>query len=131
LPNLKQKKITKQKVKETVMTDGILTSYMNTWKNWNKMNGVMGKREFWSSVLTALVILAVLLWFSDKISILGFLPKIFSLVNLPAFFTATVRRLHDVNKSGWFLLFIFLPIAGALGIFAFTIFDSDPKSRFR
>ena len=113
------------------MTDGILTPYMNILSKWNRMKGVQGKREFWSAVLTALVILAVLLWFADKIPVLGFLPAIFSLVNLPAFFTATVRRLHDVNRSGFWLLFIFLPIVGALGIFAFTIFDSDPKSRYR
>lgn len=113
------------------MTDEILNPYLNTLRNWNKMNGVLGKREHWSAVLTALVILAVLLWFASKIPALAFLPKIFSLVNLVPFFAATVRRLHDVNKSGWFLLFILLPIAGALGIFAFTIFDSDPKSRFR
>lgn len=114
------------------MTDnGILTPYMNILNKWNKMRGVQAKREFWCAVLTALVILAVLLWFADKIPVLGFLPGIFSLVNLPAFFTATVRRLHDVNRSAWWLLFLLLPIVGALGIFAFTVLDSDPKSRYR
>lgn len=113
------------------MTDGILTPYMNILKDWKQLRGTVGKREFWAAVLTALVILAVLLWFAEKIPAVGFLPAIFSLVNLPAFFTATVRRLHDVNRSAWWLLFLFIPIVGALGIFAFTVFDSEPKSRYR
>ncbi len=113
------------------MTDELLNPYLNVLRNWKKINGVQEKREHWCAVLTALIILAVLLWFANKIPTLMVLPKIFSLVNLVPFFTATVRRLHDVNKSGWFLLFLLLPIVGALGVFAFTIFDSDPKSRFR
>jgi len=29
----------------------------------------------------------------------------------------TVRRLHDVGKSGWFLLIIFIPLVGAIWLF--------------
>lgn len=47
-----------------------------------------------------------------------------------------VRRLHDVNRSGWWLLFLFLPIVGWIVLFVFTLlpgtvgendYGDDPK----
>lgn len=49
-----------------------------------------------------------------------------------------VRRLHDSNRSGWWLLLILLPIIGAIVLLIFFVLDgtpgankfgSDPKGR--
>lgn len=37
-----------------------------------------------------------------------------------------VRRLHDSNKSGFWLLLVLVPIIGALIVFIFTLLPSDP-----
>jgi hypothetical protein len=37
----------------------------------------------------------------------------------------TVKRLHDVNKSGWLLLLLLLPIAGVVWILLLLLADSD------
>jgi uncharacterized membrane protein YhaH (DUF805 family) len=48
----------------------------------------------------------------------------------------TIRRLHDTNRSGWWVLISFLPLAGALVLFIFMLlngtvgpnrFGADPK----
>jgi uncharacterized membrane protein YhaH (DUF805 family) len=39
---------------------------------------------------------------------------------------ATVRRLHDVGKSGWFYLIIFIPFIGAIWILVLLCTDSTP-----
>ena len=39
----------------------------------------------------------------------------------------TVRRLHDVGKSGVNLLFYFLPIAGPIILIIFLATDSEPR----
>ncbi len=36
-----------------------------------------------------------------------------------------VRRLHDVGKSGWMYLILFIPIIGAIWIFVLLLKDSE------
>ena len=36
----------------------------------------------------------------------------------------SVRRLHDINKSGWFLLLALIPFVGGIIILVFTLLDS-------
>lgn len=38
----------------------------------------------------------------------------------------TVRRLHDINRSGWWYLLNFIPVIGVLIIFIFLLLDSTP-----
>jgi len=37
----------------------------------------------------------------------------------------SVRRLHDTNRSGWWLLLYFIPIIGALVVLFFMVQDSN------
>ena len=37
-----------------------------------------------------------------------------------------VRRLHDTGKRGWWVLMGFVPFAGAIVLFVFTVLDSTP-----
>lgn len=36
------------------------------------------------------------------------------------------RRLHDISKSGWWLLISLIPFVGGIIIFVFTVMDSTP-----
>jgi uncharacterized membrane protein YhaH (DUF805 family) len=103
---------------------------MDVLKNWNKLQGTVDRRTFWSALLTALVILAVLLWFAEKIAAMKLLVKAFLLLMAVPFFTAIVRRLHDVDKSAWNLMFLLIPVVGFFGIFLFLISDSHEDSRY-
>jgi uncharacterized membrane protein YhaH (DUF805 family) len=38
----------------------------------------------------------------------------------------TVRRLHDTNRSGWWVLLEFVPIVGGLVLLVFMMLDSQP-----
>lgn len=40
-----------------------------------------------------------------------------------------VRRLHDVNLSGWLLLLLLVPIAGAIAVFIMTLSLSNPAGQ--
>lgn len=39
-----------------------------------------------------------------------------------------VRRLHDTDRSGWFLLLMLIPIVGAIILLVFDVQDSTPGS---
>lgn len=37
-----------------------------------------------------------------------------------------VRRLHDIGRTGWWLLIAFVPIIGTLVLLVFAVQDSEP-----
>ncbi|MEL7222884.1 MAG: DUF805 domain-containing protein [Bacteroidota bacterium] len=39
-----------------------------------------------------------------------------------------VRRLHDTNKSGWYILISLIPLIGAIVLLVFLVTDSDVGS---
>ena len=86
--------------------------------NWNKFKGRANRSEFWYFNLYNLI-LSIILYYID-ISFLGYSPmdamdptsigisqSIFGLLVFIPSLSVTVRRLHDVNKSGWNFLWIF------------------------
>jgi len=67
-----------------------------------------------------------------------FLSELLVLLSVGIFIIQAIKRLHDINKSGWYILFLFVPILNIiLKIFLFfkdgTIgennFGADPKGR--
>ncbi len=62
--------------------------------------------------------------------ILGIYPVFTGLLGLALFLPTiamTVRRLHDTNRSGWFVLINFVPVVGGIVILVFTCLDSEPE----
>ena len=41
-----------------------------------------------------------------------------------------VRRLHDTDKSGWFLLIGLIPLIGAIVLIVFFVADSGPDNQY-
>lgn len=68
----------------------------------------------------------------------GILTSVFTLGTLVPSIAVSVRRLHDTDRSGWWLLLVFVPLIGQLVVLVFTILDGthganrfgpDPKQR--
>jgi len=51
--------------------------------------------------------------------------SIYSLAAMLRVLALTARRLHDVGKSGWFLLLLLIPIIGAIWLFVLLVTDSE------
>ena len=86
--------------------------FILAFKNWNKFKGRANQAEYWYFVLFSFIIGIILniidftlLGYDpmDATSI-GVLSGIFNLVCIIPSISVTVRRLHDVNKSGWNIL---------------------------
>ena len=54
----------------------------------------------------------------------GYIYSLFALATLVPSIALSVRRLHDVSKSGWMLLIIFIPFIGAIWLLVLTLKDS-------
>ena len=106
-------------------------------KNWNKFNGRANRSEFWYFTLFYFIFGAIA-YFIDvsflgydpmDITSIGVLQVAYNLVLLIPSFSVTIRRLHDINKSGWNLLW-YLTIVGTLYIIYLNILkgtDDDNK----
>ena len=79
--------------------DAVKTCY----KNYAKFKGRASRSEFWYFWLFNYAIYAILIIIALNISFKFFwFLGVFFLVNFIPFIAVTARRLHDVNKSGWF-----------------------------
>lgn len=56
----------------------------------------------------------------------GILTMLFGLAMLVPSLSAGVRRLHDIGKSGWWLLICLVPIIGAIVLIVFLVMASEP-----
>lgn len=85
-----------------------------------------GRAEYWYFMLfnfiVGVALAAVSAMIGDKQNLLGFLYAIVSFI--PSL-SLTVRRLHDIGKSAWNLLFLLIPILGPVVLIVFSLFDSE------
>lgn len=44
--------------------------------------------------------------------------------------SSTVRRLHDINRSGWWVFLNFLPLAGPIALFIYYCQDSGNDNQY-
>lgn len=80
-------------------------------KNYFNFEGRAGRKEFWYAFLFNFVVTFILGLFGKVGSIL---TCIWSLAVLLPYLGVSARRLHDINKSGWYLLLALIPIVGII-----------------
>jgi uncharacterized membrane protein YhaH (DUF805 family) len=97
---------------------------VESWKlvvleRYAKFDGRAGRAEFWWFVLANFIVvvaLGILAGIADIFTILYFLYAI--ALFIPSLAVA-VRRLHDTDKSGWFILLGLIPIVGFIILIVF------------
>ena len=98
----------------------VITCLKNKYADFN---GRAGRPEFWWFALFCLVLgLVVQMILGD---IIGMLVNLALL--LPSL-AVGIRRLHDTDKSGWWLLLVFIPIVGIIVLIVFWVQDSQADS---
>lgn len=88
------------------------TSITTCLKKYADFSGRASRSEFWwfyLFFLTDYLLFAILALTIDEVFFL--VLGIFSLAILLPILAAGVRRLHDVNRSGWWVLLSFIPLA--------------------
>jgi uncharacterized membrane protein YhaH (DUF805 family) len=72
-------------------------------KKYAVFEGRARRMEYWYFILFLFLFDIVLTWLSAILNI-PILPALFSLTIIIPALAVGVRRMHDVNKSGWFIL---------------------------
>ena len=122
--------------------------YLEALKKYAVFHGRAHRAEFWWFVLfNAIFSFALNITFGARVGVpeesvssaspLAILPAIYGLAVLLPAIGVSIRRLHDTNRSGWWLLIAFFPIVGAIVLIVFYAqagdagenqFGADPKA---
>ena len=91
------------------------------------------RSEFWWAQLYIVIVINVFLnailfipevsEFFDTVIIICILLSILFLIPIP-WLSLTIRRLHDIGKSGWYILLFLIPIIGVIIVLVFCLMDS-------
>lgn len=95
-----------------------MESYIKMLTNYFNFKDRTTRKDFWMTVLIGIVIstvLSIVVGFIAKVTKLKIYDIIIGLYTLVLFIPSLaqlVRRMHDVNKSGWYVLLDLIPIIG-------------------
>lgn len=106
--------------------------YVKVLKMYAVFSGRARRKEYWFFVLFNLLA-SMTLGFADRLvgtynqsSGYGLLSSIYLMATFLPALAVTVRRYHDTNRSGWWVLIWFVPLVGIIVHLVFALKDSQP-----
>ncbi len=102
-----------------------MNEYVKVMKSWKDFSGRARRREYWMFVLFNVIFGIVANIIDGIIGTNGLIGGLYSLVVLVPALAVSVRRLHDVGKSGWWILICLVPVIGALYFLYLTILEGQ------
>ena len=106
--------------------------YLHVLKNYATFSGRARRKEYWMFFLISalisivLTLLDILLGTYSVEYEAGLFSGLYSLLILIPSIAVVVRRLHDTDRSGWWILISLIPLIGVIVLFLFICLDSQP-----
>jgi uncharacterized membrane protein YhaH (DUF805 family) len=106
--------------------------YLLAWKRGAEFSGRSRRKEYWMFQLFSfliglfIVVLALLAGGDAALKLGSGLCFVYGLVAFVPSIAVTVRRLHDIGRSGSWYFIAFVPLIGAVILLVFTVLDGDP-----
>ena len=88
--------------------------YLAVLNRYAEFSGRAGRPEFWWFFLFHFIILIVLAVLGQRSALFNIVYLLYALGTLIPYIAVCVRRLHDTDKSGWFLLIALIPLLGGI-----------------
>ncbi|MER8233104.1 DUF805 domain-containing protein [Streptomyces sp. NPDC101490] len=98
--------------------------YLAVFKKYAVFNGRARRQEFWMFELFN-VIASIVLSIIDYAAGIQLFGLIYALAVIIPSLAVLVRRLHDTNRSGWWVLIGFVPIVGFIVLLVFACTEGD------
>ncbi|GHG53935.1 DUF805 domain-containing protein [Streptomyces griseocarneus] len=93
--------------------------YVDVLKKYATFSGRAGRPEFWMFSLISFVISIVLAVIDAVLGTDPVIGLVYSLAVLLPGLAVGVRRLHDIDRSGWWLLLALIPLLGSIVLLVF------------
>ena len=108
--------------------------YLEALKKYAVFSGRARRMEYWYFVLFNLIVAFVLalidtlLGTTTGVSSFGLLSGIYGLAVLIPTLAVLVRRLHDIDRTGWWILINLIPLVGTIVLLVFALTPGTPGS---
>ena len=108
----------------------IMKYYLQAFKNYANFNGRARRKEYWMYILFFYLITFLMIFLDNLLGItiedgLGPLTIVYILISIIPTLAVGIRRLHDIGKSGWWLLISWVPLIGGIWMFILLVTDSQ------
>jgi uncharacterized membrane protein YhaH (DUF805 family) len=106
--------------------------YLQALKKYAVFSGRSQRKEYWMFILfntlisCVLVVMDILTGTAVKSVGLGALGGLYALAIIIPSFAIAVRRLHDIGRSGWWVLIPLIPLIGGIVFLVFALTDGTP-----
>ena len=107
-------------------TEAVKTCYTK----YATFSGRATRSEYWWFYLFCMLVMIALAALTSISDIFGMIYGVFILGSLIPSIAVGVRRLHDTDKSGWWLLIGLVPFIGLLLIYFLAIAGTPDDNRF-
>jgi len=100
--------------------------YLDVLKKYATFSGRARRKEYWMFVLiNAIVVMAISLieYAAGTNGIIGYIYGLALIIPMSA---VTVRRLHDIGKSGFWYFICLIPLIGSIWLLVLLCTDSQP-----
>tara|TARA_B110000881_G_C18546889_1_gene501735 strand:+ start:360 stop:737 length:378 start_codon:yes stop_codon:yes gene_type:complete len=110
--------------------------YIQGFKRYFDFSGRSRRKEYWYFALFNLIVAVLLGIFDGALGTvdaelgLGVLGAIYAVATIIPNLSITFRRLHDVNKSAWWLLILLIPLIGFIVWLVFMCQDSKDENKY-
>ncbi len=102
--------------------------YIKVLKKYAVFNGRARRKEYWMFVLFNVIFSAILaiIEFAIGMNDWNLLSTIYSLAVLIPSLAVSVRRLHDTDRTGWWIFIGLIPLIGAIILIVFMATEGQP-----
>jgi uncharacterized membrane protein YhaH (DUF805 family) len=100
--------------------------YLEVLKKYAVFSGRARRKEYWMFFLFNIIISFVLGFVEGLVGSQGIVTGLYFLAVLIPGIAVSFRRLHDTDRSGWWLLIALIPLIGTIVLLVFLVQDSKP-----
>ena len=104
--------------------------YLGCWKKYAEFGGRARRTEFWMFALINFIVSLGIGFVEGMLGMGGMLAGLYSLAVMLPSLAVSVRRLHDVDRCGWWLLIALVPLLGIILLIFFCIDSKPGENRF-
>jgi len=109
-----------------------MNGYTTAMRRYVEFSGRSSRSEFWLYTLVYVIIYLVaavidaFVFGMNVMQHIGIVTGIVALVHFIPSLAVSIRRLHDTDRSGWWLLIVFVPLIGAIWLVVLYCFSGTP-----
>ncbi|WP_421926706.1 DUF805 domain-containing protein [Neoaquamicrobium sediminum] len=107
-----------------------MNAYLDAMRHYATFSGRSTRSQFWLYTLIAFLLLCVAMMFDVALGLADeetwVITGVVYLAHLIPTLAVTVRRLHDIDRAGWWVLISFVPLVGLIVMLVFFCTPSTP-----